>query len=176
MSLSIIRRIRSREDASSEDQRIACPTSIEGSAHVLSRRSSSRRCSLAQEDLAASSVSASDLRMFLFEQMNKFAWFCVSTVQEEADAEYILLEEFLQICISCIKVSTPCFDERAASRKATTLFKKYLPPFLAVSPKMSFEMFNMAMIDLVTETLPEADLLEQLIWLGKVSTPCLEHL
>ena len=105
---------------------------------------------------------------FPFVQINAYIWFCTASVQDEADASYILLSEFMQIGLSCLKVTSTDFNEKTASKKISILFKKYLPTFLTVSPKIGFEGFNLAMIDLVSELLPHQCVKERVLWLGKV--------
>jgi hypothetical protein len=115
---------------------------------------------------ASKSVPESD--NFPFVQINAYIWFCTASVQDEADASYILLSEFMQIGLSCLKVTSTEFNEKTASKKISILFKKYLPTFLTVSPKIGFEGFNLAMIDLVSEILPHQGVKERVLWLGKV--------
>ncbi len=74
----------------------------------------------------------------------------------------------MQIGLSCLKVTSTEFNEKTASKKISILFKKYLPTFLTVSPKIGFEGFNLAMIDLVSEVLPHQGVKERVLWLGKV--------
>ena len=105
---------------------------------------------------------------FPFVQINAFIWFCTSSVQDEADASYILLSEFMQIGMSFLKVISSEFNEKSASRQVSTLFKKYIPSFLSVSPKIGFDGFNLAMIDFATKALPDATTQARVLWLGKV--------
>jgi hypothetical protein len=105
---------------------------------------------------------------FPFVQINAYIWFCTASVQDEADASYILLSEFMQIGLSCLKATSTEFNEKSASKKISILFKKYLPTFLTVSQKIGFEGFNLAMIDLASEALPDQGVKERVLWLGKV--------
>ena len=140
------------------------------SDHIEEGNISSTHEEASQGKRRKSSLISTDLDSFPFVQINAYIWFCTASVQDEADASYILLSEFMQIGMSFLKVISPDFNEKIATKKASTLFKKYLPSFLTVSPKIGFEGFNMAMIDLATEELPNASTKERVIWLGKART------
>jgi hypothetical protein len=58
--------------------------------------------------------------------VTKFFWFLTPSVSVESGAEYIMLQEFIDLMTGLMKVTKEKFTEKSAEQEAKNLFKKVM--------------------------------------------------
>eukprot|EP00282_Hemiselmis_andersenii_P019548 CAMPEP_0172037098 /NCGR_PEP_ID=MMETSP1041-20130122/22547_1 /TAXON_ID=464988 /ORGANISM="Hemiselmis andersenii, Strain CCMP439" /LENGTH=219 /DNA_ID=CAMNT_0012694433 /DNA_START=129 /DNA_END=784 /DNA_ORIENTATION=- len=89
--------------------------------------------------------------LLVFGEISKFVWYLTPSVHAEARANYIMLQEWIDVYMSIMKVCRSKFNERKMETEARNLFKEVIPDYISVSQKMDFFNFNEAAGDDVHE-------------------------
>lgn len=107
--------------------------------------------------------------LLIFGEASKYVWYLCPSVQAERSATYVVLQEFLDVCMAVKKVSQSGFEVKKAEQSSRTLFKLSVPEHTNNAQKMDFFNFNEALYILATERLPGCSVHARSAWLCKVT-------
>eukprot|EP00282_Hemiselmis_andersenii_P008770 CAMPEP_0114149888 /NCGR_PEP_ID=MMETSP0043_2-20121206/22408_1 /TAXON_ID=464988 /ORGANISM="Hemiselmis andersenii, Strain CCMP644" /LENGTH=228 /DNA_ID=CAMNT_0001244579 /DNA_START=200 /DNA_END=883 /DNA_ORIENTATION=+ len=104
--------------------------------------------------------------LLVFGEISKFVWYLTPSVHAEARANYIMLQEWIDVYMSIMKVCRSKFNERKMETEARNLFKEVIPDYISVSQKMDFFNFNEALATMCMRRLPKCTIGARMAWLA----------
>lgn len=107
--------------------------------------------------------------LLIFGEASKYVWYLCPSVQADRGAMYVMLQEFLDVCMAVKKVSQSGFEVKKAEQSSRTLIKLSVPEYTYDAQKMDFFNFNEALYILATERLPGCSVHARSAWLCKVT-------